>query len=93
MKPRASPSQETLVSLLELEPAPMEPTPELEAGEAGEKPLDMTGPQDHQPPRLPTDLSSSSGTSSLGLSGSGHSAVYYCMLFSNSPFQSASVLF
>ena len=72
---RSKASQETFISLLNLEPAPMEtpppdvdkdlpPVPEEGSATSGSKSL--------------TDSTTSKSTSSLGLSGSGHGAIYYC---------------
>ncbi len=61
-------SQETFISLLSLEPTPMENPPDAE------KEL----PKSQQP------ATTASTATSLGLSGSGHGAIYFCMCLCHS---------
>lgn len=72
-------SEETLISLLQLDPAPM----------------DNASIYDKELPPLPEEASQSSNhsinasTSTLGLSGSGHGPIYYRTVIS--PFLSARI--
>ncbi len=64
LRPKAS--QETFISMLNLDPTPMEGFPEEEEPTSEE--------QQQQPPQ---QRHYGQGASSLGLSGSGHGAVYF----------------
>ena len=69
LSPKAS--QETFISLLQLEPEPIH-TPPATDKDLPPLPEDAAG-EDQRPAAV-----KSTSTSSLGLSGSGHGAIYYC---------------
>lgn len=69
---RATPSQETLISLLQLEPQPIADTEKDLPPLPEEK--DEKDEQEHERSTRPGHAR----TTSLGLSGSNHGSVYYC---------------
>ena len=73
-------SEETLISLLQLDPSPIE-SPQLDSAASDEKQLAPPSDdgEDDAAGTLKSSRTGASNTSSLGLSGSGgHGAVYYC---------------
>ncbi len=70
---RTMASHETFISLLNLDPTPMETPPDAEKALP---PLPEEQQHAGRPATTPTGL---------GLSGSGHGAVYFCQLVSASP--------
>ncbi|TPX11342.1 uncharacterized protein E0L32_001160 [Thyridium curvatum] len=74
--PRHEASQETLISLLQLDPSPIE-TPPADT-DKDLPPLPEDSQQDGDQSTLASSSTAKSGTSgSVGLSGSGHGALYY----------------
>ena len=69
-------SQETFISLLNLDPAPMETPPPDTDKELPPVPEEGHG-GDGSDSRSRPDSTGSKGTSSVGLSGSGNSAIYF----------------
>jgi hypothetical protein len=68
---REKASQETFISLLQLDPAPMEsPGPDTEK--------DLPPLPEHPLENSTGSIKSAGTTTSVGLSGSGRGAIYYC---------------
>jgi hypothetical protein len=74
-------SEETLISLLQLDPSPIE-SPQLDKADANEKqlpPLPSDADEEDAARISKSSRTGASTTSSLGLSGTGgHGAIYYC---------------
>ena len=84
---RSKASQETFISLLNLDPAPMEtPPPDTDKDLP---PVPEEGPRETSGSRPKTDSAGPHGTSSLGLSGGGHNYIYFCSYTKPPPLPSA----
>jgi hypothetical protein len=68
----SSASDETLISLQQIDPSPIDSS----------APEDPSSDPEKQLPDLPSSSVPRKDSNALGLSGSGHSAVYYCIFIS-----------